>query len=62
MCDKPNALPELESHARAGQRVGLKEEEIREVILQMVVYVGFPFTMQAFRLFQAMAGNERAAR
>ena len=53
-CTVINALPELESHARAGLRVGLTVEEIREVIFQMVVYVGFPFTIPAFRRFQTI--------
>lgn len=61
-CTVINALPELESHARAGLRVGLTVEEIREVIFQMVVYVGFPFTIPAFRRFQTMVENEQAAR
>jgi 4-carboxymuconolactone decarboxylase len=61
-CTVLNALPELESHARAGLRAGLTVEEIREVIFQMVVYVGFPFTIAAFRRFQAMLQNEQAAR
>jgi len=61
-CTVSNALPQLETHARAGLRVGLTVEEIREVIFQMVVYVGFPFTVQAFRRFQTMVQNEQAAR
>lgn len=61
-CTVTNALPQLGEHARAGLRVGLSVEEIREVIFQMVVYVGFPFTMQAFRLFQAMVEDEKSAR
>jgi AhpD family alkylhydroperoxidase len=60
-CTVTNALPQLEGHARAGLRVGLSAEEIREAIFQMVVYVGFPFTMQAFRLFQTIMQNEPAA-
>ena len=61
-CIVSNALPDFESHARAGLRVGLTAEEIREVIFQMVVYVGFPFTVQAFRRFQTMLQNEQVAR
>jgi 4-carboxymuconolactone decarboxylase len=59
-CTVINALPQLEGHARAGLRVGLGVEEIREVIFQMVVYAGFPFTMQAFRLFQRIVEEEMA--
>jgi len=60
-CTVTNALPQLESHARVGLRVGLTVEEIREAIFQMVVYVGFPYTVQAFRRFQAMLEAEQPA-
>jgi alkylhydroperoxidase/carboxymuconolactone decarboxylase family protein YurZ len=60
-CTVSNALPQLESHARAGLRVGLTVEEIREVIFQMVVYVGMPFTVQAFRRFQELVKKETPA-
>lgn len=58
-CTVTNALPQLDSHARVGLRVGLTAEEIREVIFQMVVYVGFPFTMQAFRLFERIVQESK---
>jgi 4-carboxymuconolactone decarboxylase len=61
-CTVTNAMPQFEGHARAGLRVGLSVEEIREVIFQMVVYVGFPFTMQAFRAFQTIVEEEQANR
>lgn len=53
-CTVSNALPQLESHARVGLRVGLTAAEIREAIFQMVVYIGFPYMVQAFRRFSAM--------
>jgi 4-carboxymuconolactone decarboxylase len=37
-----NATPQLKVHINAGLNVGLKPEEITEVILQMSVYAGFP--------------------
>ncbi|MEJ2697342.1 MAG: carboxymuconolactone decarboxylase family protein [Candidatus Sulfobium sp.] len=37
-----NALPELKVHINAALNVGCTREEIREVILQMAVYAGFP--------------------
>jgi 4-carboxymuconolactone decarboxylase len=37
-----NAVPQLKVHINAGLNVGLKPEEITEIILQMSVYAGFP--------------------
>lgn len=36
------AHPQLEVHIAAGLNVGLSEEEIIEIIMQMAVYAGFP--------------------
>jgi 4-carboxymuconolactone decarboxylase len=59
-CTAMNALPQLEGHIKASRRVGLGIEEIREVIFQMVIYVGFPFVIQAFRLLQEIVDDESA--
>ena len=37
-----NAAPQLKMHIAAGLNVGLTQEEITEVIMQMAVYAGFP--------------------
>lgn len=37
-----NASPQLKVHVRAGLNVGLSQQEIVEVIMQMAVYAGFP--------------------
>ena len=37
-----NAAPQLKVHLAAGLNVGLTQEEITEVIMQMAVYAGFP--------------------
>lgn len=37
-----NAAPQLKVHIAAGLHVGLSQEEIVEVIIQMAVYAGFP--------------------
>lgn len=37
-----NAAPQLKVHITAGLNVGLTQEEITEVIMQMAVYAGFP--------------------
>lgn len=37
-----NAAPQLKVHIAAGLHVGLSQEEILELIMQMAVYAGFP--------------------
>ncbi|MCJ7873754.1 carboxymuconolactone decarboxylase family protein [Phaeobacter sp. J2-8] len=37
-----NAQPQLKVHIEAGLNVGLTQEEITEVLMQMAVYAGFP--------------------
>lgn len=44
-----NALPQLTSHARAAVRSGAKVVEVQEVVLQMSLYCGFPYALQAMR-------------
>lgn len=36
------ATPQLKVHIEAGLNVGLTEDEITEIIMQMAVYAGFP--------------------
>ncbi len=40
-----NAAPQLKVHIAAGLNVGLTQEEITEVIMQMAVYAGFPASL-----------------
>jgi 4-carboxymuconolactone decarboxylase len=42
-----NAAPQLKVHIAAGLNVGLTQEEITEVIMQMAVYAGFPAALMA---------------
>lgn len=42
-----NAAPQLRVHIHAALNVGCSEEEIKEVILQMAVYAGFPAALNA---------------
>lgn len=37
-----NAQPQLKFHINAGMNIGLKEEEVKEIMLLMSVYAGFP--------------------
>ncbi|WP_368760792.1 carboxymuconolactone decarboxylase family protein [Klebsiella variicola] len=48
-----NAAPQLKVHIAAGLNVGLTQEEITEVIMQMAVYAGFPAALNG--LFTAKA-------
>lgn len=48
-----NAAPQLKVHISAGLNVGLTQEEITEVIMQMAVYAGFPAALNG--LFAAKA-------
>lgn len=48
-CTCTNALQQLTVHARAAIRSGATLKEVTEVILQMSVYCGFPFVLQAMR-------------
>ena len=48
-----NAAPQLKVHIAAGLNVGLTQEEITEVIMQMAVYAGFPTALNG--LFAAKA-------
>jgi 4-carboxymuconolactone decarboxylase len=42
-----SAIPQLKVHIRAGLNVGLTENEIVEIIIQMAVYAGFPAAINA---------------
>lgn len=44
-----NATPQLKVHIEAGLNVGLSEEEIKEIILQMSVYAGFPAALNGMQ-------------
>ena len=50
-CTVLNALPQLETHIKASIRAGATKREVIEVIMQMTVYCGFPYFLQAARLF-----------
>lgn len=54
-CVVKNAQPQLEFHARGGLRMGLKREEVREVIFQMSAYTGFPYVLQCLQVYERMA-------
>ena len=41
------ALPQLKVHIRAALHVGLTQAQINEIILQLVIYCGYPKTINA---------------
>ena len=48
-CVCSNALPQLRSHAFASLRAGATVREVQEVVMQMTVYCGWPYVLQAIR-------------
>lgn len=52
-----NALPQLETHLVVGFRLGIPRVQMQEIILQMTVYVGNPYVMQAMAVFERVAAT-----
>ncbi|SJL84128.1 carboxymuconolactone decarboxylase family protein [Vibrio palustris] len=55
-----NCSPQLKVHLHAALNVGCSEEELKEVILQMAVYAGFPAALNGMFAFKDVLA-ERAA-
>lgn len=57
-----NAIPQFKVHVAAGLNVGLTQEEILEIVIQMAVYAGFPAALNALfavdEVFRASAEQE----
>ncbi|QBF82623.1 carboxymuconolactone decarboxylase family protein [Shewanella maritima] len=47
-----NCLPQLKVHLNAALNVGCSENEIKEIILQMSVYAGFPAALNGMLAFK----------
>ena len=47
-----NCAPQLKVHLNAALNVGCSESEIKEVILQMAVYAGFPAALNGMFAFK----------
>ena len=45
-----NAGPQLKVHMHAALRAGWTEDEIKELVIQMAVYAGFPAAMNAMTI------------
>jgi 4-carboxymuconolactone decarboxylase len=52
-----NAAPQLKVHIQAGLNVGLTETEIKEVIIQMAVYAGFPAALNGMLAAKEVFGK-----
>lgn len=53
-----NCQPQLKVHLNAALNVGCTEDEIKEVILQMSVYAGFPLALNGMFAFKEVL-NEK---
>ncbi|CAK1852823.1 4-carboxymuconolactone decarboxylase [Vibrio crassostreae] len=56
-----NCAPQLEVHLNAALNVGCSEEEIKEVILQMSVYAGFPSALNGMFAFKEVLAERNTA-
>ncbi|MDC5707643.1 carboxymuconolactone decarboxylase family protein [Vibrio europaeus] len=53
-----NCAPQLKVHLHAALNVGCSEEEIKEVILQMSVYAGFPAALNGMFAFKEVLSEK----
>jgi 4-carboxymuconolactone decarboxylase len=51
---------ELAMHVRAARRIGLSQDEIKEVLLQVAIYAGVPAANSAFAVAQPIMSGETA--
>jgi 4-carboxymuconolactone decarboxylase len=56
------SLPELKLHIDAALRSGASREEVIEVIIQMIAYVGFPAATNALMTAQAVFEDRDATK
>ncbi|MEZ9720631.1 carboxymuconolactone decarboxylase family protein [Vibrio splendidus] len=54
-----NCVPQLKVHLNAALNVGCSEEEIKEVILQMSVYAGFPSALNGMFAFKEVLAERK---
>ena len=56
-----NCTPQLKVHLNAALNIGCSEEEIKEVILQMSVYAGFPSALNGMFAFKEVLAERNTA-
>ena len=54
-----NRQHELRAHVRGALNIGLKKEEIAEILLQVAIYGGVPGALESFRTAQAVFDEMR---
>ncbi|MGD8231905.1 carboxymuconolactone decarboxylase family protein [Vibrio sp. TRT 1302] len=55
-----NCAPQLKVHLNAALNVGCNEEELKEVIIQMSVYAGFPAALNGMFAFKEVLAERMA--
>ncbi len=55
-----NCKPQLKVHLNAALNVGCSEDEVKEVILQMAVYAGFPAALNGMFAFKEVLAERSA--
>ncbi|MDE1243974.1 carboxymuconolactone decarboxylase family protein [Vibrio aestuarianus] len=55
-----NCAPQLKVHLNAALNVGCSEDELKEVILQMSVYAGFPAALNGMFAFKEVISERKA--
>ncbi|MGI2038280.1 carboxymuconolactone decarboxylase family protein [Shewanella frigidimarina] len=55
-----NCRPQLKVHLNAALNVGCSEEEVKEVLLQMTVYAGFPAALNGMFAFKEVLQERKA--
>ncbi len=53
-----NCAPQLKVHILAGLNVGLTQEEVVEIIMQMAVYAGFPAALNGLFVAKALFASQ----
>jgi 4-carboxymuconolactone decarboxylase len=51
---KGGSEPQLDLHLHAARNVGVTDDELREVLIQVAPYAGFPAAINAMRRLQAL--------
>ncbi len=55
-----NCKPQLKVHLNAALNVGCSEDEVKEIILQMAVYAGFPAALNGMFAFKEVLAERSA--
>jgi 4-carboxymuconolactone decarboxylase len=55
-----NAQPQLELHMRGAMNVGVTQEELLEIVIQMAVYAGVPACMNAITAYSLAVAQYQA--